>query len=97
MTSHRILLTDEEWDAVYEVYPRGIPIVHPFLKEFAGLVSLGPQSIIEGTNQYRQIAQDCRCWLCEHMLSLPMITGFHLYLVQLNRVCAGGNPRHQLN
>lgn len=97
MKAHQVLLTDAEWDAVYAVYPRGIPIVHPILKEFAGLVSLGPASINEGTNQYRTIAEECGCWMCSHMLSLPVITGFHLYLFNLNRVCAGGHPGNQMN
>lgn len=95
--NHRVLLTDKEWDAVYEVYPRGIPVVHPLLKEFADLVGLGPQSIVEGTNAYRHAAQGCGCWMCEYMLSLPVITGFHLYLFNINRVCAGGHPGNQMN
>lgn len=97
MKAHQILLTDKEWETIYELYPRDIPVVHPILEEFARLVQLGPRSILEGTNEYRKIALECQCWLCVHMLSLPMITGFHLYITQLNRVCAGGNPRFQLN
>lgn len=97
MKAHQVLLTDDEWNAVYEVYPRDVPVIHPLLQEFAQLIAMSPQSIVEGTNQYRQIAEQCRCWFCEHMLSLPMITGFHLYITQLNRICAGGNPRCQLN
>lgn len=94
---HQVLLTDAEWDTLYANYPRGIPVVHPYLQEFAQLVNLGPESIVEGTQQYREIAWECRCWMCEHMLSLPVITGYHLYVVAINRVCAGGNPHYQLN
>lgn len=97
MKAHQVLLTDEEWERIYEAYPQAIPTVHATLKEFAGLVSLGPQSIAEGTEQYRAIAEECRCWMCEHMLSLPVITGFHLYVFYLNRVCAGGHPGNQMN
>lgn len=94
--AHHVLLTDSEWEQVWEVYPRGVPVVHQYLKDFAQLAST-PESIVEGTNTYRELAWECRCWMCEHMLAQPVITGYHLYVVSLNRICAGGNPRVQLN
>lgn len=94
--AHQVLLTDSEWEEVYKVYPKGIPVIHPALLSFAAM-SKEPESIIEGTSVYREMAWECRCWMCEHMLSQPVITGYHLYVVMLNRITSGGNPRHQLN
>lgn len=96
MKAHQVLLTDAEWETLYAVYPKGVPVMHPALAEFARL-SKDPQELIEGTQVYREQAWKCRCWMCDHMLSLPVITGLHLYIALLNQITAGGNPRFQLN